>query len=84
MEFIFDTIFTRLKFVSSRCVPFEQDSMSNNDNSENIERTPWFLISYTNTASDKFLKICKKENLKSAFYNNNKFNRLRPRRISKE
>ena len=48
MEFIFDTISTRLKFLSSRRVPVEQDSMSNNDNLENIERTSWFLIPYTN------------------------------------
>jgi len=34
MEFIFYTISTRLKFLSSRRV--EQDSTSNNDNSENI------------------------------------------------
>ena len=52
MEFIFD-ITTRLKFLSSRHVPVELclvtiDSMSSNDNLENIERTSWFLIPYTN------------------------------------
>ena len=52
MEIIFDTISTRLKFLSSKRVLVEQDSMSNNDNSENIKRIPWFLISYTNTTSD--------------------------------
>ena len=76
MEFIFDTILTRLKILSSRRAYVEQDSMSNNDDLENLERTPWFLIPYTNTTSDKFLTICKKENLKPAFHSNNKFNRF--------
>jgi len=32
-------------------------------NSDNLIKTPWFVIPYTSTTSDKFSSICKNENL---------------------
>jgi len=82
VTFIFE-VHGKNKFLSSRRVSVEQDSMSNNK-SENIETTPWFLIPYINITADKFLTICKNENLKPAFYNNNKFNSFIKEDVQKE
>ncbi|XP_018311680.1 uncharacterized protein [Mycetomoellerius zeteki] len=76
IEFIFDTISLRLKCLFSRRGRMEQDSKSKNDDSERDEGTPWFLIPYTNNTSKDFLRICKKENLRPAFYSNNKLSRF--------
>ncbi|KYN26684.1 hypothetical protein ALC57_03945 [Trachymyrmex cornetzi] len=70
IEFIFEIIFKRLKFL------FAKRHVEEKKNSENLIRTPWFVIPYTLTTSDKFSSICKNENLKLLYFNNNKFNRF--------
>ncbi|KYN21604.1 hypothetical protein ALC57_06020 [Trachymyrmex cornetzi] len=76
IEFIFDNISIRIKFLLSRRVQFEQNSSLNNNIDDDVERTSWFLIPYTNNTANEFIRICKKENVKTAFYSNNKLNRF--------
>ncbi|KYQ54027.1 hypothetical protein ALC60_07061, partial [Trachymyrmex zeteki] len=49
-------------------------TVSNDEDS--LVKTPWFLMPYNSINAEKFITICRNENLKPAFYSNNKLNKF--------
>lgn len=60
VEFLFETISKRLKFLFAKRILWEKESDTNNNNnninnnSDNLEKTLWFVILYTSSTSEKF------------------------------